>query len=104
MDRKIYIAYGSNLNLPQMAIRCPGAAVIGKSALKDYELVFRGGRRGAVATVEPKKGVPCLYSYGTSAKEMKGNLTIMKDIPGSMRSRSWMWSWTEGLFPQWPIL
>lgn len=46
MDRKIYIAYGSNLNLPQMAIRCPGAAVIGKSALKDYELVFRGGRRG----------------------------------------------------------
>ena len=40
MDRKIYIAYGSNLNLPQMAIRCPGAAVIGKSALKDYELVL----------------------------------------------------------------
>lgn len=62
MDRKIYIAYGSNLNLPQMAIRCPGAAVIGKSILKDYELVFRGGRRGAVATVEPKKGssVPVL--------------------------------------------
>ncbi|WP_081332907.1 gamma-glutamylcyclotransferase family protein [Eisenbergiella tayi] len=64
MDKKtkLYIAYGSNLNLPQMAIRCPGAAVVGKSELKDYELLFRGGRHHAVATVEPKEGssVPVL--------------------------------------------
>lgn len=59
---KLYIAYGSNLNLPQMAFRCPTATVVGKSELKDYELLFRGGRRGAVATVEPKEGssVPVL--------------------------------------------
>ena len=59
---KLYIAYGSNLNLPQMAFRCPTAKVVGASALKDYELLFRGGRRGAVATVEPKEGstVPVL--------------------------------------------
>lgn len=52
MGRKptLYIAYGSNLNLPQMALRCPTAEVVGKSELKDYELLFRGGRRGAVAT------------------------------------------------------
>lgn len=64
MGRKptLYIAYGSNLNLPQMALRCPTAEVVGKSELKDYELLFRGGRRGAVATVEPKEGssVPVL--------------------------------------------
>lgn len=64
MNRKpiLYIAYGSNLNLPQMAFRCPTAEVVGTSELKDYELLFRGGRRGAVATVEPKKGstVPVL--------------------------------------------
>lgn len=64
MSRKptLYIAYGSNLNLPQMAFRCPTAEVVGKSELKDYELLFRGGRRGAVATVEPKEGstVPVL--------------------------------------------
>lgn len=64
MSRKptLYIAYGSNLNLPQMAFRCPAAEVVGKSELKDYELLFRGGRRGAVATVEPKEGgsVPVL--------------------------------------------
>ena len=59
---RLYIAYGSNLNLPQMAYRCPTAEVVGSSELKDYELLFRGGRHGAVATVEPKEGsrVPVL--------------------------------------------
>ncbi|MFT8889533.1 MAG: gamma-glutamylcyclotransferase family protein [Ethanoligenens sp.] len=58
----LYIAYGSNLSLPQMACRCPTARVAGASEIKDYELLFRGGRRGAVATVEPLKGasVPVL--------------------------------------------
>ncbi|QAT51286.1 gamma-glutamylcyclotransferase [Caproiciproducens sp. NJN-50] len=58
----LYIAYGSNLNLPQMAYRCPTAKVVGTSEIRDYELLFRGGRRGAVATVEPLKGanVPIL--------------------------------------------
>lgn len=64
MSRKptLYIAYGSNLNLSQMAFRCPNAKVVGTSELKDYELLFRGRRRGAVATVEPQEGstVPVL--------------------------------------------
>lgn len=55
-EPKLYIAYGSNLNLPQMAFRCPSAEVIGKSELKDYELLFRGSRNVAFATVEPKEG------------------------------------------------
>lgn len=59
---RLYIAYGSNLNLPQMAHRCPTARVVGISEVKGYELLFRGGRRGAVATIEPLKGssVPVL--------------------------------------------
>lgn len=58
MNKKptLYIAYGSNLNLPQMAFRCPTAEVAGAFELKNYELLFRGGRRGAVATMEPKEG------------------------------------------------
>lgn len=53
----LYIAYGSNLNLPQMERRCQTATVAGKSEIKGYELLFRG-----VATVEPKEGgsVPVL--------------------------------------------
>ncbi len=59
---KIYIAYGSNLNLPQMAQRCPTAKVLGVSEIKDYELLFRGSKTGSYATVEPCEGktVPVL--------------------------------------------
>lgn len=63
MEKKcLYIAYGSNLNLPQMSRRCPTAQVVGASEVKDYELLFRGGGHGAVATIEPLQGnsVPVL--------------------------------------------
>ena len=61
---KVYAAYGSNINLEQMAFRCPAAQVIGKGWLMDYQLMFLGVSRGrgGVATVEPRKGrrVPIL--------------------------------------------
>jgi gamma-glutamylcyclotransferase (GGCT)/AIG2-like uncharacterized protein YtfP len=73
MDKhnKLYIAYGSNLNLVQMADRCTSARVIGKSEMKDWQLLFRGSRTGAVATVEPKNGssVPVLVWEITPADE-----------------------------------
>jgi hypothetical protein len=61
---KVYAAYGSNINLEQMAFRCPAAQVIGKGWLMDYQLMFLGTtiRDCGVATVEPHKGrrVPIL--------------------------------------------
>lgn len=61
-ENKIYLAYGSNLNLEQMEYRCPYARVLGTAVLQDYQLLFRGGISSAVATVEPLKGssVPVL--------------------------------------------
>jgi hypothetical protein len=61
-SKTLYIAYGSNLNLRQMSFRCPTAKIVGASEIKDYELLFRGGNHGSVATVEPFKGghVPIL--------------------------------------------
>ncbi|WP_337402708.1 gamma-glutamylcyclotransferase family protein [Porcipelethomonas sp.] len=42
MDKKIlYAAYGSNINLEQMAFRCPNSTVAGTAMLKGYELQFR---------------------------------------------------------------
>ena len=60
--KRIYLAYGSNLNLEQMAYRCPDATVIGTTMLPDYRLVFRGGRHSGVATIEQERGsaVPVL--------------------------------------------
>lgn len=61
-ENKLYIAYGSNLNIEQMSHRCPYATPIGNAVLKDYELLFRGGNGSSVATVEPRRGgsVPVL--------------------------------------------
>ena len=58
----IYAAYGNNLDLSQMSIRCPGAEIYGRAELKDHELVFRGRPNHAVVTVEPQTGssVPIL--------------------------------------------
>lgn len=49
MANKLYAAYGSNLNLRQMSVRCPDAKPVGKAMLKGWQLLFRG-----VATLEPK--------------------------------------------------
>lgn len=52
---KLYVAYGSNLNIMQMGYRCPTAKVVGIGKIQDYKLTFRG-----VATIEKeaKKEVP----------------------------------------------
>ncbi len=51
MSKKhLYIAYGSNINLEQMAYRCPNSKVVGTTEIKDFELEFRN-----VATIVPKE-------------------------------------------------
>ena len=53
----MYFAYGSNINLDQMAYRCPAAQVVGPVVLEGYELLFRGNASGnGVATIKPKEG------------------------------------------------
>ena len=56
MRRKLYIAYGSNLNKEQMAWRCPTARYVGTGMVEGYELKFKGRPDGAYATIDPKKG------------------------------------------------
>lgn len=55
--KQLYISYGSNINLEQMAYRCPHSKVVGTSEIKGYELEFRG-----VATIVTKENasVPVL--------------------------------------------
>ena len=50
MAKKLYAAYGSNINLEQMAYRCPHSIVAGTAMLKGYELQFRHH-----ATIEPNE-------------------------------------------------
>lgn len=55
MNKKLYAAYGSNMNLEQMRYRCPAAKVIGTGIVRDHRLTFRGNSRG-VANIEAQKG------------------------------------------------
>ena len=56
MNKRYYLAYGSNLNVAQMRYRCPNARVIGTAWLEDYQLLFKGSKSGSYLTVEPKAG------------------------------------------------
>lgn len=53
---KFYVAYGSNLNISQMARRCPDASIVGKGIIPDYALKYRGSKTGSFATIIPEKG------------------------------------------------
>lgn len=57
IKEKHYFAYGSNMNLNQMAFRCPDAEVVGPVRLEGYCLAFcmNGGGNG-VATIFPEQG------------------------------------------------
>lgn len=68
MNRKLYIAYGSNLSVQQMAYRCPEATIVGPAILKGWKLVFR-----THADIQPCEGsyVPVLVWSITDADERR---------------------------------
>lgn len=55
--KRLYIAYGSNLNVRQMETRCPNAKILGTAKLKGWELLFKGSKSGSYLTIEKKENV-----------------------------------------------
>ena len=56
MNKRLYLAYGSNLNIPQMEVRCPEARIFGTSVIEDYRLMFKGSKSGSYLTIEEEEG------------------------------------------------
>ena len=56
MEKRYYLAYGSNLNVRQMRMRCPTARMIGTATIEDYRLMFKGSKTGSYLTIEPEEG------------------------------------------------
>lgn len=58
----LYLAYGSNLSIKQMAYRCPDATIVGTAVIENYRIMYKGSKTGAYATIEPEEGqrVPVL--------------------------------------------
>ena len=81
MKKKIYVAYGSNMDLTQMAHRCPQAEFMGKGTMKDWRLLFKGSQTGSYATIERMRGytVPVLLWQISKADE--GRLDIYEGFP-----------------------
>lgn len=84
---RFYIAYGSNLNMEQMARRCPTAKAVKATYLHNYRLMFRG-KGTAVATIEKHKGckVPILIWKIQPSDEY--NLDIYEGYPHLYRKET----------------
>ena len=53
MEKRYYLAYGSNLNVRQMKLRCPTARIVGTATIEGYRLMFKGSKTGSYLTIEP---------------------------------------------------
>ena len=76
MNKRYYIAYGSNLSVEQMAHRCPDAKVVGMAAIREWKLVFL-----VHANIEPCEGrvVPVLIWEISKGDER--NLDLYEGYP-----------------------
>jgi hypothetical protein len=71
MKKRYYIAYGSNLNVAQMRMRCPHATILGTAKLDGWELLFKGSKTGSYLTIEkcPDGTVPVVIWDVTDTDE-----------------------------------
>lgn len=81
MEKRYYIAYGSNLNIRQMKMRCPSARIIGTSEIPDYELLFKGSKTGSYLTVEPKAGESVPVAVWETTEEDEAALDRYEGFP-----------------------
>ena len=54
--KRLYAAYGSNLNIAAMRERCPQATIVGTAQLADTSLEYRGKDPRVYLTLVPKEG------------------------------------------------
>ncbi len=74
--RKIYLAYGSNLNHEQMYERCPQSKFIGPSLLKGWQLLFKGA-----ATIKAKEKSVVPVGLFEISQECENSLDVYEDFP-----------------------
>lgn len=81
MAKKLYVAYGSNLNMEQMKYRCPTAKFYGVGELQGYELQFKGRANSAFATIAPKEGASVPVGLWEIQARDERNLDVYEGYP-----------------------
>lgn len=90
MKKRLYIAYGSNLNKEQMLYRCPTAKPIAVDTLKDHRLVFQGRRFGAHANVIPAKGQEVPVAIWEITARDEASLDVYEGVRGGYYTKEYM--------------
>lgn len=88
--KRLYAAYGSNLNKAQMAYRCPTAKPIAVAILKDHRLVFQGRIYGAHANVIPEKGQEVPVAIWEISAQDERSLDIYEGVRGGYYTKETM--------------
>jgi len=81
MEKRYYIAYGSNLNIQQMRFRCPDARIIGTAHMDGWELLFKGSKTGSYLTIEPKSGCTVPVAVWEVSEADERNLDRYEGFP-----------------------
>ena len=76
--KKYYLAYGSNLNLRQMVLRCPTAKAMGTAVIKDYELLSRAARQALISQSNRRQERKFQLQSGRSSLPMSKGLMCMR--------------------------
>ena len=90
MSKKLYIAYGSNLNKKQMEYRCPTAEPIAVATLKDHQLVFQGRPYGAHANVIPAEGQEVPVAIWAITPKDEASLDIYEGVRGGYYTKEYI--------------
>lgn len=81
MNKRYYVAYGSNLNVRQMRARCPGATVLGTATLKGWTLWFKGSKTGSYLTIDEEEGGETPVAIWEVTPEDEERLDIYEGYP-----------------------
>ena len=79
---KYYLAYGSNLNKAQMALRCHDAVPVGTAVLDNTKIVFRSNYKGnGVATLEKEHGCTVPIAIWAISESDEQHLDVYEGYP-----------------------
>ena len=89
MEKRYYIAYGSNLNIPQMRMRCPGARIIGTSVIEATGCCSRAAEPAPTSPSEPQEGASVPVAAWAVTEEDEAALDRYEGFPTFTTKRRW---------------
>ena len=81
--KRLYAAYGSNLNVAAMRERCPNAVIVGTAQLADTALEYRGSAPRVYLTLTEEKGATTplgIWAVTESDEEALDNYEIFPEL------------------------